>query len=294
MRTKNLTCEQSCDKDCDDTIYYPTLMTENLDVDAICSQQSKFSGPEDGYLVAEVRKQSGYYKITNDPSRNYMFKLQQTMGQFNQTPLTVEDYCRFRVMNDIAVVHVVVSHSEVLKMVQSPTALLPDRLATFGIKSLLTTHLVVEVVIFDMSSFRRKFGVVYRNEHFEYDWSGLLGAENFHQNSHESKKWTQDVISVEQNMTKNPSFIECYPHASMDKKGRKTPSKILIWRSNVSLYDRLTEPMFAFWVWPFSWHDVWFLTHSSNDDILLKTTAKTLNWNETRSCSRKNFKRFTF
>ena len=122
-------CQEKCDPGCNEIKYTTTLREEQINWQSICAYD-----PEDTTNILDLFEIKTFEYLFNstEAGKNGVFHFQKALVGANDTNSFMYEYCKEKLMNDIAIVEVVMESPTVMKYIQGYKASSTDKMANFG------------------------------------------------------------------------------------------------------------------------------------------------------------------
>ena len=122
-------CQEKCDPGCNEIKYTTTTEQKPLDWKSICSYDPRNTGKVLDTFEIRIFQ---YLFNTTYAGKLEALHLQEALVGANDTKSFMLKYCKKKLLNDVAIVEVIMDSPTAIKYIQTYKASLTDKLANFG------------------------------------------------------------------------------------------------------------------------------------------------------------------
>ena len=122
-------CQKKCEPGCNEIKYTTTIREEQINWKSICSYD-----PKDTKNILDLFeiKTFEYLFNTTYAEKNGVIRFQESLVGAKDTKSFMDQYCKEKLMKDIAIIEIVMESPTAMKYIQSFKASFTDKMASFG------------------------------------------------------------------------------------------------------------------------------------------------------------------
>ena len=122
-------CQEKCDPGCNEIKYTTTIREEQINWESICSYD-----PKDTKNVLDMFEIEAFEYLFNTTyaGKNGIVRFQEALVDASDKKDFIDDYCKKKLMKDVAIVEVVMDSPTVIKYIQTKRVSWTDQISSVG------------------------------------------------------------------------------------------------------------------------------------------------------------------